>query len=92
MATSKSAKIQTEIEKVKEKINGQQNRLRELERSKTEAENSEIVDIVRGMSVPLDDLPVLLQKLRAGEPLGQSVPKSAAPISAPALEKEDDTE
>lgn len=82
METSKSAKIQIEIDKVKKKISGQQNRLRELERSKTEAENSEIVDIVRGMSVPLDELPVLLQKLRA-EPLGQSVPKPAAPYPHP---------
>lgn len=77
MATSKSAKIQTEIDKVKEKISEQQAKLKDLERNKTEAENSEIVDIVRGMSVPLDELPVLLQKMRAGESLGQIVPKSA---------------
>lgn len=81
MATTKSAKIQAEIEKVKEKISEQQTKLKELERNKTEAENSEIVDIVRGMSVPLDELPLLLQKLRAGESptSGQSVPKSAEP-------------
>ena len=78
MATSKSAKIQTEIDKVKEKISEQQTKLKDLERNKTEAENSEIVDIVRGMSVALDELPVLLQKLRAGESLGQIVPKSPA--------------
>lgn len=76
MATSKSAKIQTEIDKVKGKISEQQTKLKDLERNKTEAENSEIVDIVRGMSVPLEELPLLLQRLRAGEPLGQSVPKS----------------
>lgn len=79
MATSKSAKIQAEIEKAKEKISEQQSRLKELERSKTEAENSEIVDIVRGMSVPLDELPLLLQKLRAGDGLGQIVPKTPDP-------------
>lgn len=79
MATSKSAKIQTEIDKIKEKISEQQAKLKDLERSKTEAENSEIVDIVRGMSVPLDELPVLLQKMRAGESLGQIVPKSVDP-------------
>lgn len=81
MATSKSAKIQTEIDKVKEKISEQQAKLKDLERNKTEAENSEIVDIVRGMSVSLDELPVLLQKLRAGESLGQIVPKSPAPVN-----------
>ena len=52
MAISKSAKIQAEIEKVKAKIAEQQARLKELEQKKLEAENSEIVDIVRGMSIP----------------------------------------
>lgn len=86
MATSKSAKIQAEIDKVKEKISEQQTKLKDLERNKTEAENSEIVDIVRGMSVPLDELPILLQKMRAGESLGQSVPKS--PAAEPKKEEE----
>ena len=36
-----------------------------------ETENSEIVDIVRGMSISLDELPLLLQKLKSG----QFVPK-----------------
>lgn len=64
MATSKSAKIQAEMEKVKAKISEAQAKLKEKHR---EAENEEIVDIVRGMSVPLDELPLLLQKLRGGE-------------------------
>lgn len=45
-------KIQAEIDKVKAKIADQQARLKELEKNKLEAENSEIVDIVRGMSIP----------------------------------------
>ena len=53
MATTKSMKIQAEIDKVKAKISEQQARLKELEQKKLEAENSEIVDIVRGMSIPL---------------------------------------
>ena len=77
MAISKSAKIQTEIEKVTAKINEQQARLKELEQKKLEAENSEIVEIVRGMSVSLTDLPVLLQNIKSGGTLGQNVPKSA---------------
>ena len=78
MAISKSAKIQAEIEKVTAKINEQQARLKELEQKKLEAENSEIVEIVRGMSVSLTDLPVLLQTIKSGgkAALGQSVPKS----------------
>ena len=61
MATAKSMKIQAEIDKVKKKL---------------EAENSEIVDIVRGMSIPLAELPLLFEKLKGGGALGQSVPKS----------------
>ena len=79
MATSKSAKIQTEIEKVKAKITEQQARLKELEQKKMEAENSEIVDIVRGLSISLDDLPALLQTIQAGSGMEQSVPKAADP-------------
>ena len=77
MAISKSAKIQAEIEKVTDKINEQQARLKELEQKKLEAENSEIVEIVRGMSVSLTDLPVLLQAIKSGGTLGQNVPKAA---------------
>ena len=77
MAISKSAKIQAEIEKVTAKIAEQQARLKELEQKKLEAENSEIVEIVRGMSVSLTDLPVLLQTIKSGGVLGQNVPKSA---------------
>ena len=77
MAISKSAKIQAEIEKVTAKINEQQARLKELEQKKLEAENSEIVEIVRGMSVSLTDRPVLLQTIKSGGTLGQNVPKSA---------------
>ena len=75
MAASKSQKIQAEIEKVKAKINEQQARLKELEKNKLEAENSEIVDIVRGLSISLEELPLVLQQLREGTS-GQSVQKS----------------
>ena len=78
MAISKSAKIEAEIEKVKAKIAEQQAKLKELEQKKLEAENSEIVDIVRGMSISLSDLPLLLQSIQNGGTLGQSVPKSGA--------------
>ena len=76
MAVSKSQKIQAEIDKVKAKISEQQARLKELEKNKQEAENSEIVDIVRGMSISLEELPLVLQRLRDGGTSGQSVPKS----------------
>ena len=50
-------------------------RLKELEQKKLEAENSEIVDIVRGMSIPLTELPLLFEKLKGDGALGQSVPE-----------------
>ena len=81
MAVTKSAKIEAEIEKVKAKIAEQQTRLKELEQKKLEAENSEIVDMVRGMSVSLTELPLLLEKLRSGGALGQVVPKSETEVS-----------
>ena len=68
MAISKSAKIEAEIEKVKAKISEQQARLKELEQKKVEAENSEIVDIVRGMSIPLAELPVGSSRSGPGPP------------------------
>ena len=76
MATTKSMKIQAEIDKVKAKISEQQARLKELEQKHREAENEEIVDIVRGMSVSLSDLPGLLQAVKAAS--GQNVPKAEA--------------
>ena len=69
MAVSKSQKIQAEIDKVKAKISEQQARLKELEKN-------EIVDIVRGMSISLEELPLVLQRLRDGGTSGQSVQKS----------------
>ena len=76
MAASKSQKIQAEIDKVKPKISEQQPRLKELEQKHRQAENEEIVDIVRGMSVSLEELPLVLQRLRDGGTSGQSVQKS----------------
>ena len=76
MATAKSMKIQAEIDKIKAKISEQQARLKELDQKHREAENEEIVDIVRGMSVSLEELPMVLQRLRDGGTSGQSVQKS----------------
>ena len=76
LSADEKSGVQAEIEKVMAKINEQQARLKELEQKKLEAENSEIVEIVRGMSVSLTDLPVLLQTIKSGGTLGQIVPKS----------------
>ena len=67
MASTKTAKIEAEIEKNTAKISEMQAKQRELEQKLIETENSEIVDIVRGMSISLDELPLLLQKLKSGQ-------------------------
>ncbi len=67
MASTKTAKIEAEIEKTKAKISELQAKQRELEQKLIETENSEIVDIVRGMSISLEELPLLLQKLKSGQ-------------------------
>ena len=65
MATTKSMKIQAEIDKVKAKISEQQVRLKELEQKKLEAENSEIVDIVRALGRTLPYVRELIHKRRS---------------------------
>jgi TolA-binding protein len=84
MANAKINKVQTGIDKARERLMEQQARLRELEGKKTELENMQIVDIVRGMSIPLDDLAAVLQSLKGGaipapSTSGHLDPKRAAP-------------
>ena len=67
MASTKTAKIEAEIEKTKAKISELHGKQKDLEQKLIETENCEIVDIVRGMSISLDELPLLLQKLRSGQ-------------------------
>ena len=72
----KIERVMKDIDKTKEKINEQQTRLRELEKQKTELENIEIVEAVRGMAISFDELAELVKAARATS--GQNVPKSAA--------------
>ena len=66
MAMTKRTKVQSEIEKARLKLVEQQARIKELEAKNTELENMEIVEIVRGMDIPLDDLAAVLQSLKGG--------------------------
>jgi len=97
MAKTKINKIQTDIDKARERLSEQQARLRELENKKTELENMEIVDIVRGMSIPLDDLAAVLQSIKGAaiptRPTSSQVdPKPQAPkIITGDTEKENET-
>ena len=53
MANKRILKIEKEIQKTREKITEQQNKLKELEVQKTEAENLEIVQMVRSLHMTL---------------------------------------
>jgi hypothetical protein len=88
MATSRTAKVNAEIEKVKAKIAEQQGKLKDLEQKRREAENMEIVEIVRGLNVPLDQLAAILSNIKGGVS-GQPVPKLNPPTKN---ETEDETE
>ena len=65
MAMSKIERIDKEIQKTREKITEYQNRLRGLEAQKTEAENLQIVQLVRSMRLTPAELTALL----SGEPI-----------------------
>lgn len=58
---AKIERVNKDIEKTKGKITEFQTRLRELEKQKTELENMEIVDTVRGMDISLADLAAMLR-------------------------------
>lgn len=60
MATNKIDRIDREIAKTREKLAEYQNRLRELEAQKTEAENLQIVQLVRAVRMTPQELNALL--------------------------------
>ena len=60
MAANKIDRINREIEKTREKITEYQNRLKGLEAQKTEAENLQIVQLVRSMRLSPQELTAML--------------------------------
>ena len=60
MATNKIDRIDREIAKTREKLAEYQNKLRELEAQKTEAENLQIVQLVRAVRMTPQELNALL--------------------------------
>ena len=51
MAMNKLERIEKDIEKTKDKIGALQKQLRELEAAKTEQENLQIIQLVRGLNM-----------------------------------------
>ena len=62
MQNKKVLKIEKEIQKTREKITEYQNKLKELEMQKTEAENLEIVQMVRSLHMTPAELSVFFAK------------------------------
>ena len=65
MAMNKIERIDKEIQKTREKITEYQNKLKTLEVQRTEAENLQIVQLVRTMNMTPAELTALL----SGEPI-----------------------
>ena len=85
MAMSKIERIEKEIQKTRKKITEYQNKLRGLEAQKTEAENLEIVQLVRAMRLTPQELNAMLS--------GGGIPgMSAAPASDEAADYEEQEE
>lgn len=86
MDNKKIAKVEADIAKTRAKLAELQALLKEQERQKLELENTNIVDMVRGLNISLADLPALLEKLNGGNAAtsGQIGPKSNS-------EKKEDT-
>ena len=79
MAMNKIERIDKEIAKTREKITEYQNKLRGLEAQKTEAENLQIVQLVRGLNMTPQEFAAFV---RGGA-------LQAAPAPIPDFEQED---
>ena len=87
MAMNKIERIDKEIAKTREKITELQNKLKELNAQKTEAENLEIVQLVRAMRMTPQELNAMLS--------GGGIPGMAAAVpeeTADYDEEQEDTE
>ena len=79
MAANKLDRIEKDIEKTKDKIAALQKQLRELEAAKTEQENLQIVQLVRGLNMTPQEFVAFV---RGGA-------LQAAPAPIPDFEQED---
>ena len=81
--SSKLKKVLAEIEKTKGKLSEQQAKLRELERQRTELENTEMVELIRSTKMNTEELSTFLKAFRE---------KSEVPFIMPKQEEQHDEE
>lgn len=84
MANNKIDRINKEIAKTREKITEYQNKLKGLEAQKTEAENLEIVQLVRSMRMTPQELNAMLK--------GDTIPGMTAASATEAADYEEQEE
>lgn len=63
----KTSKIISDIEKTKTKIGELQAKLRDLERLRTETENTEIIELVRAIDATPEEIAVMLRAMRESQ-------------------------
>ena len=90
MAMNKIERIDREIAKTREKITEYQNKLKGLEAQKTEAENLQIVQLVRSMRLSPAELDAMLSG--GGSPGMAAAPVSEETASYDDYEEQEDTE
>ena len=90
MAMNKIERIERDIAKTREKITEYQNKLKGLEAQKTEAENLEIVQLVRAMRLTPAELTAMLSG--GGIPGMAAAPVSEAPADYDHDEEQEDTD
>ncbi|MCD8196142.1 MAG: DUF4315 family protein [Lachnospiraceae bacterium] len=91
MAMNKIERIDKEIQKTREKITEYQNRLKGLEAQKTEAENLEIVQLVRSLRMTPQELNMVLSG--GGIPGMAAAPNDGTPADYKNdYEEQEDTE
>ena len=90
MAMNKIERIDREIQKTREKITEYQNKLKGLEAQKTEAENLEIVQLVRSMRLTPAELNAMLKD--GGIPGMEPAPDYGTGEAADYNEGQEDTE
>ena len=83
MTNSKIDRIEKEMQKTREKISEYQNRLKELAAQKTEAENLQIIALVRSMRLTPQELTAMLS--------GNGIP-GIAPMPTDYDEQEDNAD
>lgn len=84
MTNNKIDRIEKEMQKTREKISEYQNRLKDLAAQKTEAENLQIVQLVRSMRLSPHELSAMLS--------GGGIPGMEAAPGYPAEPADHDTE